>query len=281
MPAKVIKDSISEDGHRLITVEATFHRFILAEVNTHRMWSRSSASSRAIPVSVAINRIKEDLAYPVQFGTSKKGMQSGPPLEGENLQVARQIWRDAAETAIRQADRLLSLGVHKEVINRLLEPFSWHTAIISATDWDNFFDQRCSPLAQPEMRLIADAIRDAIKESRPELVKRGHWHLPYIEDEEREWALKEAGGSHADALRLLQAISAARCARVSYLTHDGVRDPMKDVELYSHLVSAVPPHHSPLEHCATPALGPNLGNFKGWHQLRHVRTSIAMEGMTR
>jgi thymidylate synthase ThyX len=141
----------------------------------------------------------------------------------------------------------------------------WHTVIVSSTDWDGFWTQRCSPLAQPEIRAAAEAMRDAVHASTPTPRASGDWHLPYITDEDRT----EAG--HApDTLRR---VSAARCGRVSYLTQDGRRDLDEDLQLYDRFVTADPPHASPLEHVATPATAsdsPQLGNLRGWRQLRHV-----------
>jgi hypothetical protein len=260
--AKVIADSISEWGSRLITVEATFHRFVLAEFNTHRVMSRNSASSRAIPVEKQIKRVLEDPAVPLRFGTNQPGMQSGPPLSGAELDEAREIWLCARDRAIESAQLLLDQGVHKEVTNRLLEPFMWHTAIITATEWGNFFSQRISPLAQPEICAVATAIKEAIDASVPTRIGQHEWHLPYIQPDEVGLDVE-----------LLKKLSAARCARVSYLTHDGTRDHDKDLELFDRLVGANPPHASPLEHVATPIgdeFDSNLGNLYGWHQLRHT-----------
>lgn len=258
--AAVIADSISPDGVRVTTIEVTLHRFVLAELNTHRVFSRNSASSRAIPIGKQIARVEDDPAMPVEFGANQRGMQAGAPLEGEEARAATDAWlraRDAAVEAVRVLD---DLGVHKQVANRILEPFMWHTVIVTATDWDGFWHQRCSPLAQPEIRVAAEAMREAFEASTPVEVPVGGWHTPYIRPDEQD--LDE---------RTKRRISAARCARVSYLTHDGRRDLSADEELYQRLVTADPPHWSPLEHVATPAAGDEhvLGNLRGWHQLRH------------
>lgn len=273
--AKIIADSISHDGIRLTTMEVSFHRFVLAEFNTHRVFSRNSASSRAIPVEKQIAKIREDIAMPVEFGSNKSGMQAGPPLDGFELDIAEAYWESASNQAIEQASRLMNLNVHKQVTNRLLEPFMWHTVIVTSVDYDNFFAQRCSPLAQPEIRVAAELMRDAYDDSRPKLLEYGEWHLPYILPEEYD---------QYDVVTLCQ-ISAARCARVSYLTQDGVRDIEKDIKMFQRLVTADPPHWSPLEHVATPyIIGEHIpaGNFiefveyapqvwypEGWSQLRH------------
>lgn len=259
--ATVIADSISPDGVRLTTVEVKIHRFIHSELMTHRVFSRNSASSRAIPIEKQLARILSDLAMPVEFGSNQPGMQAGPPLAGKQLRRAEREWRKASKSAMKHAKKLLKLGVHKQVVNRILEPFMWHTVIITATDWDGFFDQRCHPDAQPEIRVAAECVRDAMEDSRPRLVGYGEWHLPYIQED--EYVLYD--------LSKLIKISVARCARVSYLTHDGKRDVGKDIELFDRLTTAAPPHWSPLEHVATPVTSGivDLSNFRSWVQIRH------------
>lgn len=266
--AKIIADSISY-GNRLTTMEVTFNRFILSEFNTHRLFSRNSASSRAIPIEKQIEKIKYDCAFPVEFGTNQSGMQAGPPLVGEKEQEARKIWQESADLAVEQANKLMELGVHKQITNRILEPFMWHTVIITATNFEGFFDQRMSKLAQPEIEVLAIEMFRVYNESKPKLLLKREYHLPYIqEDEFNKYDLYN-----------LRKISAARCARVSYLTHDGKRDINKDLDLYNMLTTAKPPHWSPLEHVATPCTEnvqnihgvkyPKIGNFTGWVQLRH------------
>ena len=258
--AKVIADSISPHGNRLTTLEVTFHRWVLAEFNTHRVLSRNSASSRAIPIEKQILRLMEQAAIPVEWGVNRPGMQATELLDGAEADKAEAIWLSARDQAVEHATALMDMGVHKQITNRLLEPFMYHTVIATGTAWQNFFAQRCSPLAQPEIRVAAEMMQDAYLESEPQTLGFNDWHTPYIqpdEDFDIEFAKK---------------ISVARCARVSYLTHDGVRDPEKDLELFERLVGADPMHASPLEHVATPrgTLRPGgQGNFIGWQQYRH------------
>lgn len=226
--AKIIADSISVDGARLTTMEVTFHRFILAEVNTHRAFSRSSASSRAIPVWKQIEKVIDDPAIPIEWTSEQPGMQGGAEVDTFSQKAAWEDWMDCRDEAVYRAKDMVKLGIHKSIVNRLLEPFMWHTAIISATDYSNFFKQRCSPDAQPEMRALAEAMRGAFEASIPSEPCAG-WHMPYLTQDDIY---------NPDlSLQDLQKISAARCARVSYLTHDGVRDLDKDLELYGKLVS--------------------------------------------
>lgn len=276
--AKVILDSISSQGFRLTTMEVVMHRFVLAEFNTHRVFSRNSASSRAIPAHKQRSRVLTDPAMPIEFGTNQRGMQAAEPLDEEDTSYARYNWVKASQAAV-EASRILdeSLNVHKQIANRPLEPWMWHTVIVTATEWAGFFEQRCSELAQPEIRVVAELMRDAYRVSNPIAVSDNieYWHTPYIQGDEASLDIETK-----------KAVSAARCARVSYLTHDGTRDVEKDLELYNRLVTASPPHFSPLEHVATPykknvAMIYNerqntmmqksiLGNFTGWHQLRHI-----------
>jgi thymidylate synthase ThyX len=258
--AKVIEDSITADGKRLTTMEVQMHRFVLAEFNTHRVFSRNSASSRAIPIEKQIAKIFKHPAYPVSWGTNKSGMQAGQPLGTADERKAKNIWKKSCKNAIKSSKKLQKLGVHKEIANRILEPYMWHTVIVTSTEWDGFFEQRCSYMAQPEIRLVANAMRDAYKKSVPFLLVDGEMHLPYIQS--GEFNLPDYKKAR---------ISIARCARVSYLTHDNIYSIEKDLNLFDKLCSADPPHWSPMEHVATPLtddLDPS-GNFNGFAQVRH------------
>ncbi len=293
--AAILADSRSPDGFRLTTLEATFPRFVLAEFNTHRVFSRNSASSRAIPIFKQLRRVLDDPCVPVEFGSNQPGMQAGPPLEGEALRMAEGQWLLARDDAVRRVLGLIAgpdavaggsglsgtldeieeayrgdarptewLNVHKQVANRLLEPFMWHTVIVTATEWDNFFNLRCHPEAQPEIRRIAEAMRDAIEGSRPVELGREEWHLPLVREEDHE---------QVASLEDLIKVSVGRCARVSYLTHSGVRDLSADIELHDRLIASG--HMSPLEHPARPLStaarqreGEWSGNFRGWRSYR-------------
>lgn len=285
--AKVIADSVYEGGPRLTTLEVRFHRFVLAEFNTHRVFSRNSASSRAIPFPKQVQRILNDLALPVVWPAEQKGMQGGDEIERPKL--ADHSWHLASRDAVDHAKALAEFGVHKSVTNRLLEPFMWHTVVVTSTAWENFFTQRCSPLAQPEIRVAAEAMREAIAVSTPDVVVDRQWHLPYIQDEDYDALADLDDVSYRHAAE----VSAARCARVSYLTQDGHRDIREDLTLYRRLTTADPAHWSPLEHVATPwpenrAIDeddlafvvdgvrtpvstshlPRVGNLLGWRSLR-------------
>ena len=255
---QVLADSVSPDGHRITTLVVTFPRFILAEFNTHRMLSRNAASSRAIPISVMINQVKQDPFIPEDWGTFRQGMVAGPALTGEMVVGAVLAWKYALQYALIAAEALSDLKVHKSLVNRLLEPFMWTTVVVTATDWRNFFHLRTRPEAQPEFRIIALRMQDALETSTPEPKGPGEWHLPFIREEDRLLGIKN-----------LVRISAARCARVSYLTHAGKREPFKDLDLASRLLKDG--HMSPFEHPAFCQTTPRrLGNFTGWTQYRKL-----------
>jgi thymidylate synthase ThyX len=298
--AKIIADSISPDGVRLTTMEVRFHRFVLAEFNTHRVFSRNSASSRAIPVTKQIERVTSDPAMPVSWPAEVKGMQGGAEFEGHPLLNHQSNWHKAATQAVEAAQVMRLNGLHKSLTNRLLEPFMWHTVVVTATAWENFFALRLDADAQPEIRVAAEAMKDAYEKSTPRLLVEGEWHLPYVREEDWKSAtnLTMLGRS---MYPLMTKVSAARCARTSYLTQDGRRDIEEDLRLYDRLVTdrvgtGKGVHWSPLEHVATPweenrqsqtlaflplidsAQGgrvtvptdhlPRVGNLVGWRSLR-------------
>lgn len=254
--AKVIAHSTSEMGNTLATLEVTFPRFILAEMNTHRAFSRNSASSRARSLTKTIEEVSLHPFVPDYWGKHQRGMSAYSEVSDEEAAVAEHLWLAAKDNAVNSARAIEAVGLHKQLVNRILEPFMWHTAIISSTEWYNFFKLRISPDAQPEIQRTAQAMKEAIQNSTPKLLRAGEWHLPYLSDDE----IREL------PVEIAKAVSAARCARVSYLTQSDDRDHEKDVQLYRRLIQSG--HLSPLEHVATPDQY-GTGNFIGWAQLRY------------
>lgn len=259
--ARVIADSICPKGNRLTTIECRFHRFILPEVNTHRMLSKSAQSSRAIPLSRRIAEVREDPAFPVFWGKTQIGMVADnelPPLEQSEM---RSVWLEAANAAADYATILGGAKLHKQTASRVLEPFLWQTNVMSSTDfgWNNLLRLRDHPDAQPEFRALAVKIREAYEESVPVHVGYGEWHLPYVE-ENTDTPLVEK-----------QRVSVARVARTSYGNPDGF-DWNSDLDLENRLYSSNPRHDAPYEMVARPTpIGEKIaGNFKGWTQLRHI-----------
>lgn len=267
--AEVLADSISPDGIRLITFEVTFPRFILAEFNTHRMLSRNSASSRAIPTEKLIERVRENPFIPLTFNKRVKGMGVGEALDEVKQAQARAWWRGSAMEACERAQGLMEYGIDKSRANRLLEPFMWHTAIVSATEWDNFFALRDNEAAQPEFQITAHKMREAMEASVPEELSYGEWHLPLVEP----WEVVRLGWERS------KYISASRCARVSFDRHRDRED--LEVTFQRAIRLKDSGHLSPFEHVARPQeardLGPMeampeepwfIGNFRGWLQMR-------------
>lgn len=274
-------------------MQVTLHRYVLAEFNTHRLFSRSSASSRAIPVWKQIERIRTMLAEPVSWPCEQAGMQGGAELQGQDLQLGQQVWRDGAEAAIEVIENYMALQeeihgedwkehtLHKSVLNRIIEPYMWHTLVVTSTEWKNFFFQRAmrfSPLAQPEFRAAADLMLVCLEENQPYELDYDEWHLPYTAVDDRLWLRDGLQGGIVgvnDEDHGMVQLSAARCARTSHLNQEGVRDPNADLDLYQRLASARPMHAAPMEMPCTPAHAKEIerrlvpGNFQGYHQHRH------------
>jgi thymidylate synthase ThyX len=254
---KILADSLNPKGIRLTTFEVTYQRFIHSELMTHRTFSRNAASSRAIPVTKILERVKLDPAMPVFWGKNQPGMQANEELEGEQLKEAQAAWLWTRDQALLGAQRMLNAGLHKQVTNRVLEPWVWITVLITATDLTNFFNLRRHKDAQPELKYIADLMYQAYTESKPVQLQAGEWHLPLSHDKEE---LKK------EKLSVLK-VCTGRAARVSYLTHDGVRNPLADIELHDKLLESG--HMSPFEHCARAMRSTKYyGNFKGFKQYR-------------
>jgi thymidylate synthase ThyX len=210
-----------------------------------------------------IDAVRNDPAMPVWWGRNQAGMQALAELGDDARALAQAEWQRALEHALAHAERLAAsdINLHKQLVNRILEPFAWITVIITATEWANFFTQRTHEDAQPELKHLAELMLHEYRASEPRPLAFGEWHTPLIlADEEAALPVEE---------RLK--ISVARSARVSYLTHDGARDHAKDIELYERLLGGgANGHWSPFEHVATPlaSAGEWSGNFRGWLQYR-------------
>ena len=258
--AKMIEDSFASHGKRIMTMQLCYPRFIHAEFMTHRVFSRNASSSRAIPVDKMIEQVFHDPATPIHWGKNQAGMQAREELSGTNLVMAKNYWKEAALAAVRCATKLNSEGAHKQIVNRILEPFQWIHVVVTATEWENFYNLRDHQDAQPEIQMLAMHMQEVHNWSTPTLLNEGEWHLPYIHQSEREQY------DYTDLLKF----SAARCARVSYLLHDGTEpNPEKDLKLHDQLTKSVPPHMSPVEHQAQSRTEDKFfANFRGWKQYR-------------
>jgi hypothetical protein len=302
--AKIIADSINPQGIRLTTMQLRYPRTIHAEFMTHRVFSRNASSSRAVPVDKLIADVERDPATPLHWGRNQPGMQAGDELTVEEVDAALLVLQNVRADVLYAARRLTAIGAHKQIVNRLLEPFSHINVVVTATDWANFFALRCHSAVEPHMRMLAEAMRGAQQASTPMRLVVGQWHLPYVTP--AEWVALTCQDSIAGMLGLSRGIvddtaircSVARCARVSYLTTEGKPPTVEaDLALYERLVGAAPMHASAAEHQATPdefedgpavdvvqedgsrwrqVVGyrhPELhGNFRGWCQYRKTLT---------
>lgn len=292
--AKILADSIdNREQARLTTMEATFPRFILAEFNTHRVFSRNSASSRAIPVEKRIAQVRENPFVPEAFTKNQKGMQADVTLADAQQSTAEMIWRKAAESACVEAEALAALGVHKQHANRLIEPFCWHTVVVTSTEWKNFFRLRTDKAAQPEMQIIAKLMREAYEASEPRVLHPGDWHLPYVDVAIESPLVYSLPGVPLTATAIdpslpddevrkiveraflpYIAASVVRCAAVSYERQHAER-PLEEL-LARHDNLAASGHWSPFEHQAKVADRsrgelPRPGNFRPpWTQYRKM-----------
>ena len=275
--AKVIAHSRASGAPDLITIEARYPRLIHSELLTHRVFSRNASSSRAIPIEKMIQSVIDDPAMPVAWGSNKPGMQAGDEIE--ETFWARETWLNARDAAVEHARAMANLGLHKQIVNRVIENFGHITTLITSTEWSNFFDLRCHPDADPTMRALAEAMRDAIEMSVPRVVESGEYayrhHLPYFNDNDSgELATRGYDAGEKLFMESAMMISAARCARVSYLNHDGsAPDIDKDLALARRLLDSK--HMSPFEHQARLSDPENMdtwlwGNLRGWDQHRKM-----------
>lgn len=297
--AEVVLASRSPEGITLWTMALTYPRFIHPEFLTHRKFSRNASSSRAIPIMKSILAVLKNSAAPVEWGSNKSGMQAGAELTGWRKAVTKAAWHGAKYAAVGAAWVMAKAGAHKQIANRVLEPWSHITVLVSATDWANWDALRRHPDADPTIQRLAEAIFEAQQAYRLagkiQDLKPGEWHLPYVTEADREAA---AVLRPRDPISLLKEISSARCARVSYLTHDNMVPSVdKDRNLFIRLAHHDPMHASPLEHQATPDqrvkvnespdgkvrwgdvkwLAPHdHGNFTGWRQFRKTLPNEAV-----
>lgn len=254
----------------LWTFELVYPRYIHSEFMTHRVFSRNAGSSRAIPVKRMIEQVRNNPVIPPKVFMNQKGMVGETEADPVTTTAFHVLWEEAAENAYKTAEMMERLGIHKQHVNRILEPFQFIKVIVTATDWDNFFVLRLAPDAQPEIRELASAIYNEMERYHNKdvgVLELDKEHivvsLPYITDED----IKEIG---KEEYHLLMKISAARCARVSYNNHDGSKpDIEKDLKLYDHLYDSK--HMSPMEHaCIRDEDYRKNANLTGWKSLRYL-----------
>jgi thymidylate synthase ThyX len=269
--ARIIADSLNPMGIRLTTMVVVFPRMILSEFNTHRVFSRNSASSRAIPFNKMIKLVNEEPFIPMSFMKEHKGMQGNEYFtEEKDIQELTKNWLIARDKAIESATTLSEQGLTKQLCNRILEPFMYHTVIVTATEWNNFLNLRMDSGAEIHIQELARQMYKALQESTPKQLQDNEWHIPFGEmmdiNRINDTALKML--STEEEMRLK--IATARCARVSYLNFEGKDDYTADYILHDSLASSG--HFSPMEHCALAIDNDELilenGNLRGFIQYR-------------
>lgn len=287
--ASIVADSIDPRGHRITTMLLTFPRFILPELNTHRLFTKNSASSRAIPAKKMFESVETDPFIPIAWQKEHSGMQGTEYFEHpDSIRVVEATWKAAADSALSCSKALNSIKVTKQLTNRLLEPFLWHTVLLTSTEFENFFDLRTpkycdkiytfsskedyvtandlnssdevpenywrkinSSQAEIHIQALAESMWVALKHSKPVELQPGSWHVPFGDQMDIN-ALHDYGIVECDNVydvdQLRIAVASARCARLSYMTFDGEMDYGKDILLHDGLLEKK--HMSPFEHCA-------------------------------
>jgi len=241
--AKILAYSRDYRGRYIVSWELEYPRFIHGEFMTHRLFSRNAASSRAIPVAAMIQAVLDNPAKPIHWGMNQPGMQAKQELEPFEMAHVMLMWEEAAYEAAMSARAMDLMGAHKQIANRILEPFQTMKTVMTATCLDNFFWLRNHEDAQPEIRELARLMWEALQGENAVLLEPGDWHVPYFG---AGYWLKNCGIPLEDAL----AISASCCAQVSYRRLDDTLEKAKDI--FQRLVDSKPVHASPFEHQATP-----------------------------
>lgn len=302
--SEIIADSLNPNGDRLTTFVLEYPRYIHSELMTHRVFSKNAASSRAIPIEKMIQQVIDNPAIPSHWGKNQSGMQANEELDDVTTlyikevvrpvvraargyrdmdlltakDKAKQIWLEARDKAIEYVKQLNELGLHKQIANRLLEPWFHIRIILSGTEFENFFALRAHKDAHPDLQKLAYLMLEQYNKSEPKKLNSGEWHIPFGDkiDENRLISLNNSNHDiesidwHLGMNQLKRKIAVARCARISYLNYEGKDDYEADIKLCDRLFGSVPKHLSPCEHVAM-ALGDStkIGNFTGFKQFRH------------
>ena len=297
--AKIIADSINESGARLTTFIIVLPRCVLSELNTHRALSKNSASSRAIPYKKMLETVKNNPFVPIRWQKDHSGMQGTEYFEGEAAEKCKRLWLEGRDRAIETAEsfkeieqivipngdngrvevgQIKNIGLTKQLVNRGLEAYMWHTVIISGTEWENFFALRAESSAEIHIQALAFEMLKVYNESIPKELKKGEWHIPFGDNINREKLEEQMPEIQPASLNwyieqmdnLKIKIAVARCAGVSYtiVGSDGKEEDFSKL-LKRHDILAKMKHMSPFEHVAV-NMGTTeyIGNFRGWKQYR-------------
>lgn len=242
---KILADSVNPSGQRIVTFLATYPRYIHAEVMTHRAFARNAGSSRAVPIKRLMADVKNSPVVPARWGKNQSGMQSFEEMEALEQTAAEKIWRATLGDSLTAVSALLGLGLHKQWANRLIEPWMHITVLITATEWGNFFNLRAHPAAMPDFQQLTFRMLHRYHTSVPAEKAWGEWHIPFAEQMP---GVPDNGDVRPITPHEMLKVATARAARLSYLNHDNVIDPIKDFGLHDGL--AENGHWSPFEHTA-------------------------------
>ena len=292
--SEILADSINPVGNRMTTFILEYPRFCHSEVMTHRMFSKNAASSRAIPIEKMIQQVIDNPAMPVWWGKNQSGMQANEELDDLNKkhkleswhevsysdkEIAMIQWYKARDSAVEQAKKLNELGLHKQVVNRVLEPFFNIRIILSGTEFENFFALRVHKDAQPELQVLANLMLEQYNKSEPKKLQTGEWHIPFgdkinedkIIDIIKKYQLPNSIHVVKEKINeIKKKIAISRCARVSYFNYEGKDDYEADIKLCDRLFGSIPRHLSPTEHVAMAMDNSDfIGNFRGFKQQRY------------
>lgn len=290
--AQIIADSVMGIS-RITTFELEYPRFIHAEFMTHRQFSRNAASSRAIPIDRMHQQVKTNMAMPIHWGRNQAGMSAKEEVAEAERKSAIMNWQVACDMAVHNSRMLALDNIHKQIANRVTEPFQMMKVVVTATEWANWYWLRNHGDAQPEIHELADIMLQAHEYSQPDELVPGEWHLPYVkwhrnvEDNRQCFTDSEFNSLTLDEAR---AVSASCCAQVSYRKSDDSLE--KAQMIFDKLINSEPVHASPVEHQASPMVNAttymsdnvweqgvthcdragNLwsGNFKHWIQFRQL-----------
>ena len=252
--ASIVQDSSLPTGERLLTFNLRYGRLIHSELLRHRAASHSVKSSRAIPTKTYRKEVESDPYIPVKFGTNQKGMQAGDETES-SVSYGTKIWKLSAKFACMAHSMMEMAKIHKEVANRILEPYVWveETLTIEYDALKSIAELRIHDDAQEDVRVIVEAMMNSTEENEPVILEENQWHVPYVVRQiNGGMAYKDNDGKN---LSLDEAIicSAARCARSSYANHDNSTTTYEnDAKLADRLIGSDPMHLSPFEHQARP-----------------------------
>ena len=288
--AQIIADSCYANS-RITTFELEYPRFIHAEFMTHRQFSRNAASSRAIPIDRMHQQVKTNMAMPIHWGRNQAGMAAKEEVDEDQRKSAIMNWQVACDMAVHNSRMLALDNIHKQIANRVTEPFQMMKVIVTATEWNNWYWLRNHDDAQPEIHELASIMLQAHEYSQPDELLPGQWHLPYVKAIIDPYSKAQYFVDSNDTYLTTdqaKAISASCCAQVSYRNSD---DSIEKAEMiFDKLINSDPAHLSPVEHQATP-MSKHIhkddewpegvthfdrysdawsGNFKQWIQFRQT-----------